>query len=220
MSGTSASAAYVVLLTLLWCSGLAPAFASTRTLDFDVFLDGDPMGTHRYTLARSGDRVKVTSEAAYRVKVLMITAWRYEHRSVEVWLKGCLRSIDSTTDENGTDYHVTGKTTAAGFAMTTQAGPRQATGCVRTFAYWLPELHESQELLNAQTGTIEPVTITALEARPAPRQKHFAGGTVWGIRGKDIEIDVWQDDAGQWYGLSSKTPEGRLIEYVRRETGR
>lgn len=200
---------------------LLPAFpqADARILDFDVFLNGDPMGSHRYTLSGSGDRVKVLSEASYRVKVLMVTAWRYTHRSEEVWLKGCLRSIDSTTDENGSDYHVAGKTTAAGLEMNTHDGPRQTNGCVRTFAYWLPGLHESKELLNAQTGKVEPVTITALEPRPAPGQSEFRGGTVWGVRGKGIQIDVWQDGVGDWYGLASKTPEGRLIEYVRKETG-
>ncbi len=200
---------------LLWSDCAA---ANTRTFEFDVFLDGEPMGTHRYTLSMSGERVKVVSEASYTVKVLFVTAWRYKHRSEEEWLQGCLRAIDSITDENGREFHVNGEATADGLELETQDGPQIHPGCVRSFAYWHPDLHESTTLMNAQTGKVEPVTMETLPSRPAPRQSNTTGGKVFGIRGKDIHIDVWHGESGTWYGLSSRTAEGRLIEYLLRGT--
>lgn len=213
-----------VFVFLLVAVAASPSsVADTRLMDFDVFLDGEPMGSHRYTLQTLGERIKVTSEARYRVKVLFVTAWQYMHRSEETWVRGCLQSISSTTNENGRDFQVHGRTSAAGLELETRDGPMVHSGCVRTFAYWDPALLDTPRLMNAQTGKISAVTVTTTESRSGQepvgaKRGHTSEGTTRAVavRGDDIHLDLSYDPTGEWLSLTSLTKEGRSIEYRRR----
>ncbi|MFS2056383.1 DUF6134 family protein, partial [Variovorax sp. CT11-76] len=47
--------------------------------------------------------------------------------------------------------------------VVTPRGRSALPGCVMSFAYWNPAMRAQQQLLNAQTGKLEPVRIVALD---------------------------------------------------------
>ncbi|MDQ2735203.1 MAG: DUF6134 family protein, partial [Pseudomonadota bacterium] len=137
---------------------------SSGEWNFQVLLDGSPIGEHRFRLEPEGEQSKLTSDAHFDVKVLGFTVYRYRHTAVEHWRGACLVSLVSTTDDDGKPSNVrlgvAGEPGAVRVATTTS--PTLLDGCVMSFAYWHPAMHEQARLLNAQTGKLESVRVERL----------------------------------------------------------
>lgn len=145
-----------VLLSIL-LSDLASASPATRMgvrqLNFDVFLDKRPIGYQRFELRQDSDGLRVETRAEFNLTLLRIKAIAYDHRNVEQWHDGCLRSIASQTESNGKLYRVTGSSGPNGFAVTSRVGSQLLPDCVGTFSYWDErQLLGRSKLLNSQTG--------------------------------------------------------------------
>ncbi|MBC7802452.1 MAG: hypothetical protein H7Y16_01135 [Candidatus Parcubacteria bacterium] len=188
---------FAILLAAL----LAPftaALAETRAWHFRVFLDEREIGYHRFTLSGEGEARELRSEARFQVRVLGFTAYRYVHEASERWQAGCLRSLASSTDDNGEPV-----------AVDWRAEPGV---CAMSFAYWNPKILQGGPLLNAQTGKLEPVTVTPrgeetieLRGRPALAQRYR-------LSGQRLAIDLWFANR-EWVALESEAQGGRRLRY-------
>src|SRR5215510_8309528 len=69
--------------------GAAPTAAqpvpAEGRLDYAIMRSGDQVGTHTITFRREGDRVIVDIAVDAQVRVLGITAYRFNQRSSETW---------------------------------------------------------------------------------------------------------------------------------------
>jgi len=196
----------VTLLLALLASG---ANAQERT--FAVYLDGKRIGTHRFEIVPDGDdALRVTSQAAFDVKVLGIPVFRYRHSAVEHWRAGCLSSIETTTVVNGERSALTGRPSADGFSVEVRDanGERRESlpACIASFAYWDRDtLARHRALLNGQTGAYQTVEQTAVVD---PRSTEVV------LQGPDFRIDLgYAGPDGGWRSLATSTHEGRRLEY-------
>jgi len=88
--------------------------------------------------------------------------------------------------------------------------------CPMTFAYWNPRILQARQLINTQTGTPTPVTITSL------------GNERIEVRGAEVEsrryrleternlIDVWYSPRDEWLALRTTTKAGGHVLSWRR----
>lgn len=205
-------------ITLL-AAGIAVAASAavpdaTRQWRFDVSLDGRPIGEHTFVLREGGDALELTSEARFRVRVLFIDAYRYEHRAREWWRGDCLEKLDARTDANGEETVVAGSLALGEFRLVgNRAAPLDP--CVQTFAYWNPQILEARRLLNPQTGEYVPVKALSLgretiSGQPAERYRLIGQGRT------PLQIDLWYSQDRDWLALESLTPEGRRLRYARK----
>ena len=188
---------YPVLAALL-LTMTAAANDNVREWEFDVFLDDKPIGYHTFEVADRGSRTVLQTEAAFDVKFLFVTAFKYRHQNTEIWSDGCLDAISATTNNNGERLTVSGEEAEQRFEVSGGRGELALDGCVRSFAYWNPDILEADRLLNSQTGEYEPVEI-ALE-----------GEEVVSIDGREIVADryrvsVRRGDIYLWYTKRDKT---------------
>lgn len=190
--------------------------ARVKRLNFDVYLDERGIGYHRFELLGDGDALRLTTEADFEVRVLVFTAFEYEHRNTELWRDGCLERISARTDSNGERYQVEGEKRDGAFLLETQAGSRRVQECVATFAYWDRSLLERGRLLNAQTGEYLDVDLA-----PLPPATMTVGGRELAVEryalkapGMDIEL-AYAADNGEWLALDSTVGEGRRLRYRR-----
>lgn len=201
---------------LLVLGGALNARASTpREWRFDVFLGDRPIGTQVFEVTEEGARERVRTQASFDVNILFVNAYSYRHRNEEVWERGCLASIDSTTDDNGKPYRLKGASASNGFAVETQASRATLPACVRTFAYWNPEYLNAHRLLNAQTGEYEDVTLRALGDETLQVRGERRSARRYALEGSTLRIDLWYSPDNDWLALESKKG-GRTIRYVRR----
>ena len=201
-SGSSVMAARVATFvgaSILCGVGLAaPAWA--ETWNFDVRLDGKPIGTHRFVVDGPAEARVVTSTAAFDVKLLGITVFRYRHEARERWRGDCLQEIRSTTDDDGKPVQVdrrwelaapTASTATAATGATGTTGTTGTTGaaangtaaesvCLMSYAYWHPALIRQQRLLNPQTGEADEVRIERLPDATIP------------VGGRDVDASRWR----------------------------
>lgn len=68
---------------------------------FRVVRDGDDIGGHLLVVTRSGSDLQVAVDIELKVKILGITAYRYEMENREVWRDGRLISMDSKSNDDG-----------------------------------------------------------------------------------------------------------------------
>ena len=115
-------AAIAILLAL----GACAASANTRSWDFRVLLDGSEIGEHRYELREEGESRALRSTAQYRVRLLVIDAFRYRHEASERWRGDCLESLASQTDTNGERDERQRQPACHATRLHRPAGPRSA----------------------------------------------------------------------------------------------
>ncbi len=207
---------YLALAAL--CQGGSAAgvpVPEVRHWPFRVFLDGKPIGSHRFTLRTQDGLRELTSEAEFTVRVLRVPVYRYSHRAREVWRGDSLVSLRASTVDGGVRQEVEARVDGATFTVVSGDRKEVHAPPILSFAYWNPAILKAQRLLNAQTGRLETVRIevmgpaTVLDARgqALPTQQYR-------IHGPDQPITVWYGPAGEWLGLASEV-SGRQLTYRR-----
>lgn len=187
---------------------------STPVMDewnFRVYLDDSDIGFHRFTRTRDDDITQITTSARFKVKFLFITAYSYEHDNAETWKNGCLNSINALTNDNGTEYRVTGSD--AGNSFSFDDGESAPTDCVSTFAYWDPSFLKSSSLLNSQTGELVDISSSDLGPDTLIVGEQEIEARKFRLSGENLQIDLWYSPEGHWLGLESLTEGGNTIRY-------
>ena len=201
----------LIALVALCCAAPA-AQAEARSWNFRVMLDDRDIGQHRFTLDGPDDRRELRSEARFDVRLLFINAYRYRHEAVEHWDGNCLHSLDSHTETNGKRLAVSAMTEGNRLVVAHATSRSEHEGCVMSFAYWNPQILNASQLLNSQTGELQPVTVTpqgaaTLLVRGVPRAAQR-----YRISGPGLQIDIWYADA-DWVALEALTDGGRRLRY-------
>ncbi|HVR50880.1 MAG TPA: DUF6134 family protein [Pseudorhodoferax sp.] len=197
---------------LAWLLAALPGLAVAQ--QFEVTLDEQPIGTHRFTLGGTPQARTVHSEAAFAVKLLGLTVYRYHHQTSEQWRGDCLAALDASTDDDGKPSRVLAQTAGEVLEVTGPAGVLRLSGCVMGFAYWNPAMRLQTQLLNVQTGRLEAVRVRRMggtglldvHGQPQPAER-------WRIEGPAHPVDVWYTPAGEWVGLDSTVRGGRQLRY-------
>jgi hypothetical protein len=190
--------------------------------NFDVLLDGKPIGKHQFTLqpdASTGGLLLV-SQAQYDVKFLGLSFYKYTHKATEKWQQGCLHQLDSDTTDDGKPTRVQATRQGADLAVTvSQNGPAKTErlrGCVMSFAYWNPDIRQQTQLINPQTGLLERVSFQAngrvpfstvgTSGKPTEAQQ-------WTLQTPTGPILLWYGPAGEWLGLEATVAGQRKLQY-------
>ena len=188
----------------------APA---SRTLLFDVFLDGKKIGYHRFEIAGPKNNADVRSEASFDVKFLFVTAFSYRHNATENWSGGCLDEIEARTDSNGRKLNVIGERTGDGFVIDTGEQEAELPECVMTFAYWNPGFLEQPRLLNPQTGEYLEIEVEELGPDVVRLDGREVPARTVRLTARQMDITLWYSENSEWLALESIAKGGRIIRY-------
>ncbi len=188
--------------------------AEQRELRFQVQLDDSPIGYHSYRIKRRGPVTIVDSEAEFKVRFLLFTAYRYRHEYREVWEGNCLAELTSKTDDNGKGYSVHGGRGAEGFDVSAKQGQATLDSCVMSFAYWNPAILRQGALINAQTGEFVSVGVEPAGEELIATDNGVVMANRYQLTAGEKEIVVWYGPSGEWLGLESEIKNGRKLRYV------
>lgn len=201
-----------------WCGlGLLPLEAGaallTGTWDFQVLLDGKPIGEHRFQVEGGNGELTVRSNARFDVKLLFIPAYRYRHSATERWRGDCLVQMDARTDDNGTLHQVQMSDGPQGPTVTADGKTEKLGACPMSFAYWTPKILQQQRLLNAQTGEYQAVQIRSLGESTITVRGVPVRAAHWRIEGPEQPLDLWYSPSGEWLQLESSVSDGKRLRY-------
>ena len=86
---------------------LAAAQPAIEILEFAIMRKGEQIGTHKIELRRTGKETSVSVETNVEVKILFVTAYRFQYTGTERWVNGRLVALSAATDDNGTQHKLT-----------------------------------------------------------------------------------------------------------------
>ncbi|MEM7708072.1 MAG: DUF6134 family protein [Pseudomonadota bacterium] len=209
--------------TLLLAGGAAVANGNLSALDvdteprewnFQVYLNDDPIGYHNFRLDPQDGGYQLLTEAEFKVKVLFVTAYRYEHENIETWRDGCLERIEARTNDNGDRLEVTGQRDTAGFELAATGGSDSLdSGCVHTFAYWDLAALQDARLLNSQTGAYQSVDVDLVGRESIDVDGEQVAADRYSLESEGLDLDLWYSPEGEWLGLTSYVKKGRQLRY-------
>ncbi len=111
MSHVAGCARIYLVAGLMYFAALLPVTATGSTDQewrFTVYLDDTPIGQHNFSVQQAEGYEKMTTDARFDVTFLKIPLFKYRHQDVQHWSNQCLKSITSTTDQNGELFRVEG----------------------------------------------------------------------------------------------------------------
>ncbi len=191
--------------------------AQAEQWNFNVTVDGRPVGTHIFKLTHDGDHKTLESEANFNVKILFFNAYRYHHIAKEDWRGDCLQGLQATTRENDKETKINGQQTPEGFVLSanglTEKNNQPLGNCVMTFAYWNPKLLTQTKLLNPQTGEYLASKISALGDEEITVRGVRVPAKRYVIDTPKFKITLWYGASGDWLALQSTGPDGRKVLY-------
>jgi hypothetical protein len=191
--------------------------SSTDELRFRVLLDDSEIGYHSFRVTDQGDAQIIESEASFDVSLFFVPVYSYRHSNTEVWRDGCLRRIESRTDDNGENFEVSGVPQEQGLKVATRDETELLSGCVRSFAYWNRGFVGEKRLLNSQNGEYMAVEVRTLGRDVLRMGEREVIADAYRILApeKDVDITVWYDQqSGRWLALESVVKNGSLVRYV------
>lgn len=184
------------------------------SLAFSVLREGDVIGRHSIDFTRRGEDLIVDIDIDLELKFAFITLFRYEHSNREIWRGKRLISIDTKTDNNGTEHWISGRAGKEGFKVQSDSGEALLPSDVLPSSYWHPGTREARSLLNTQTGALAKVDVT-------PEGDESYVPMPWGPQtarafkvSGDIDLNLWYDSRGCLLKLNFSAPkDGSLIDY-------
>lgn len=208
----------LLMISLFALTIAVPAPAQERTegvadWNFDVYLDDKKVGKHIFTVSEVGGVKHVQSKANFKVKILFIAAYRYEHSAAERWTDDCLVEFDASTNTNGKRTQVSGEQTSAGFVVERGDTRTELPECVMTFAYWNPDFLEQPRLLNPQTGEYVDVDVEQAGEEMLDVRGQLVVARRIRLTANDVDLTLWYSPDDEWLALESVAKGGRIIRY-------
>jgi hypothetical protein len=205
----------VTAATPLRKSGTRPPAVTERprAWDFQVMLDGQPIGRHRFELSGDGEHRALLSRAAFDVRLLGIPVYRYRHEVREQWRGDCLASLQAETVDDGDRSAVHAVAEANGLRIDAATGTVTESGCVMSYAYWHPAMLRQSRLLNPQTGVVDTVRITSAGTGTIEVESQQRPATRWVIDNPAGPVTVWISPQGDWVGLDATVRGTRTLSY-------
>ena len=121
---------------------------------FTVLRDGDDIGFQTNKVTRRGDVIVHECQARLKVKVLGITAYRYELDYVEEWQGGQLKSMTSKCNDDGDDDFVEVKRSGDGLEINGSGYQGPCPQGVATSSYWSHDFMQRPVWISTQTGAL------------------------------------------------------------------
>lgn len=206
------------LLALPRVPGAAPSPGDSiprdRALAFDVWRDGERIGSHRILFREGHGRLTVDITIDLAVSVAFIPVFRYAHRNEEVWQAGRLIRMAARTDDDGTAEHVNLVLVGDHLLVDGSKYDGPVAADLLPTTYWREGTVRRSRLVSSQDGRVMAVTVTDRGVETitalgrAVRARHYA-------MGGGLDLELWYDLGGVWSKLTFTASDGSLIDYRR-----
>jgi len=174
--------------------------AMAETLHYTVLRDGKTIGTHDVTVEGKGEMTQVRVNTDIEIKVLFVTAYKFKHKSQEIWAGGKLVSLTSTTDDDGTDKKLTARAANGRITVDSvvkgQDRRQNADAGTLPASLWNPETVKQSALLNTLDGKIMKIDVKDIGAESVEAGGKNVDAHHFAISG-ELTRELWFDTDGR-----------------------
>ncbi len=191
----------------------AGATLARSPLVFEIWRNGDRIGTHRVDFEGGAQDFTAHIDAQMLVKFGPIPVFRYRHQAQETWRGGQFQQLQSHSTTNGSTLQLNADRTASGVSIVGKHA-LTAPADAHPLTHWNAAVLAGP-LFNPQTGALVHDQV----ARAAGSSVKLADGrsveaTRYSLTGQ-AEITDWYDARNAWTALRAKAPDGSFIDYRR-----
>lgn len=195
-------------LTLL----VAPAAqaASPGRTEFEILMNGKPVGRHTVTVSRAEDTtlVRIAIDMAGKVGPISFT---YRHRCEEAWKGNQLTSLNCTDRENRSTKSVSAsfkggelEVNGSGFRGNLPAG-------ILPSSWWRVSTINQTRLLDSRDGKLSKVRVSRIGDDVIAIGGSNVRANHYRMRGA-VNTDLWYDASGRWVRTAFKIA-GQSFDY-------
>ncbi len=203
------------ILAVLSLSSVRAAVPHDGNLDFTVLRDGNEIGSHRLHFSKGDDGLRVDIKTDIKVKLLFVTAYRFEHDGHEIWRDGRLMRLWSKTNDDGKKHDLT-VAAADGKLVVKGDGKREnAPAEIVPASLWNENILKGGTILNTLDGRGMKVDVRNMGADVVDARGYRIQATHYAITG-DLERELWFDSNAVLVKVRFKGSDGSEIQYVLR----
>lgn len=156
---------------------------------FRILRNGDDIGTHTLDARLIDGAFEIDILIDIKVRVLGFTAYRYELQNREVWRGGELQSLDSTTNDDGSEDRARIRREDGGLVISGSGFDGRLDGSVATTSYYTTAFHDRRPWVSSQSG--KPLDVTVSRVAQSPLKVDVSG---------ELETHLIYDERGEWIG--------------------
>jgi hypothetical protein len=194
---------------LLMCASAA-AQPSKETYTYAIVRKGEQIGTNAVELRRNGQETVVNISTKVEVKVMFITAYRYQHSSSERWVDGRLVSLASKTDDNGTPHRLNISLNGSKLSIDADGKKSSVDADMVPISLWNPLLVKKSIAMDTVNGSLKRISVSDHGIEELVVQRKRTKARHYSIQGQ-FEQEVWYDDRGRLVQTSLTGRDGSLI---------
>lgn len=174
------------LLVDVLLAGHSPAAPTVKRLAFDIFRNGDPIGSHVTTITVDGAQTTVDTRTSIKVKVLFLDAYHFDFTAREVLVGGKFASFASRTDDNGTRHRVEAKREDGKLEVTADGRTSQAASNAIPGSFWSEDQMRSGPVIMTETGSLAEVEVTKIDEETGASGRKLEHYRIGGGMDRDI----------------------------------
>ncbi|MEK9687238.1 MAG: DUF6134 family protein [Gammaproteobacteria bacterium] len=177
--------------------------------NFDVFLNNDRIGYYQSTFLEENNALYINTESVFSFRVLFIPLFRFRHSSEEIWLDGCLESLQAITSYGLREFIVNGQREDNSFVLSVTRRGETSTveleSCMRTPSFWDPTFLYTNQVINPFNGRLEDSQFT-----PEISRENGLIESVFYF--DDTPFSLTYNNDNEWLGLRAEV-RNRVIEF-------
>lgn len=178
--------------------GVPFAAANGLSRRYRVLRGGDDIGSQSVTVRRDGGHIEVDVTVEIRVRILGITAYRYEMANTEVWDDGRLMRMDARTDDDGTRDFARARREGGRLLVEGSGFSGEAPEDAATTTYWTPDFLGRRTWISTQTGRLLSVSATRRGTVDLALPSGKVAAEKWQVTG-DLDLELFYA-GGEWVG--------------------
>ena len=154
-----------LLLLLLICPNLyAFPIPKDNEVSFDIIRKNKNIGSLITTFKKEDDKLQIRTILDIKVKVFLITVYKFFQDTTETWIEGEFVKIEGYTNfEDEREYYIEGNDLDENFIASGMDGELTLNNKILPLNYWNKKILEEEEVFDTQKGIVRKITVQKLE---------------------------------------------------------
>jgi len=155
---------YLLLLLLISANLYAFPIPKDNEVSFDIIRKNKNIGSLITTFKKEDDKLQIRTILDIKVKVFLITAYKFFQDTTETWIEGEFVKIKGYTDfEDEREYYIEGNDLDENFIASGMDGELTLSSKILPLNYWNKKILEEEEVFDTQKGIVRKITVQKLE---------------------------------------------------------
>jgi hypothetical protein len=155
---------YLLLLLLISANLYAFPVPKDNEVSFDIIRKNKNIGSLITTFKKEDDKLQIRTILDIKVKVFVITAYKFFQDTTETWIEGEFVKIEGYTDfEDEREYYIEGNDLDENFIASGMDGELILSNKILPLNYWNKKILEEEEVFDTQKGIVRKITVQKLE---------------------------------------------------------